>query len=117
MRVKLDENLPIQLKSLFTEFGHDASTVLDEGIGGATDAEVASTCLAENRVLVTQDLDFANIRIYPPSQYPGIVVLRLGSQGRDSLLEVGRILVDALAKSSPKGQTWIVEDARLRIRE
>ena len=37
MRVKLDENLPLQLKGLFAESGHDAATVLDEGLGGATD--------------------------------------------------------------------------------
>ena len=35
MRVKLDENLPIQLKCLFTESGHDAATVVDEGLGRA----------------------------------------------------------------------------------
>ena len=29
MQVKLDENLPTQLKYLFTDFGHDAVTVLD----------------------------------------------------------------------------------------
>ena len=81
MRVKLDENLPIQFKRLFTESGHDAATVLDEGIGGATDVEIASACLAEDRVLLTQDLDFADIRAYPPSEYPGIVVFRLANQG------------------------------------
>ena len=32
MRVKLGENLPIQLKRLFTESGHDAATVVDEGL-------------------------------------------------------------------------------------
>ena len=117
MRVKLDENLPIQLKRLFTLSGHDAATILDEGLGGATDAEVASVCLAEERVLVTQDLDFADIRTYPPSEHPGIVVFRLNSQGRDDLLEVGATLIEMLARSSPKGQLWIVEDAQLRIRE
>ena len=40
MRVKLDENLPLQLRRLFTESGHDAATVLDQGIGGATDARL-----------------------------------------------------------------------------
>ena len=29
MRVKLDENLPAQLRDLFTEAGHDAATVVD----------------------------------------------------------------------------------------
>ena len=47
MRVKLDENLPLQLRRLFTESGHDAATVLDQGIGGATDADVASVCHSE----------------------------------------------------------------------
>ena len=62
MRVKLDENLPIQLKRLFTESGHDAATVVDEGLGGASDTEIAAICIAEQRVLVTQDLDFSDIR-------------------------------------------------------
>ena len=117
MRVKLDENLPIQLKRLFTESGHDAVTVLDEGMDGATDSDVALVCLAEERVLVTQDVDFADIRMYPPRDYPGIVVFRLTSRARDDLLEVGSRLIGTLAKSLPRGQLWIVEDSRVRIRE
>lgn len=117
MRVKLDENLPVQLKHLFTESGHDAATVLDEGIGGATDTAVVSACLAEERVLITQDLDFADIRTYPPAEYPGLVVFRLADQGRNRLLQVSAALLETLARSSPKGQLWIVEDTRVRIRE
>ncbi len=63
MRFKLDENLPVQLKRLFTEAGLDVATVLDEGLGGAADADLASVCLLEERVLVTQDGDFADIRM------------------------------------------------------
>ena len=117
MRFKLDENLPVQLKRLFTESGHDAVTILDQGMGGATDSDVASVCLAENRILVTQDMDFADIRTYPPRQHPGIVVIRLASQTRDDLLQIGERLIEALSNSSPQGQLWIVEDSRLRIRE
>ena len=65
MRFKLDENVPVQLKRLFTESGHDAETVVDEGMRGAPDREVAAACLAEERVLLTQDLDFSDIRTYP----------------------------------------------------
>ena len=117
MRVKLDENLPIQLKRLFTESGHDAATVVDEGLGGAPDAEIAAVCIAEERVLVTQDLDFSDIRTYPPGEYAGIVVFRLPSAARDAVLRVGAVLVERLRESSPEGQLWIVEDSRIRIRE
>ena len=117
MRFKLDENLPLQLKRLFAESGHDAVTVLDQGLGGAPDSVVASVCLTEERILVTQDTDFADITTYPPGAYPGIVVFRLTSQSRDALLGVGASLIDALDVSSPKGQIWIVENSRMRIRE
>ncbi len=97
--------------------GHDAETVLDEGMGGASDPEVLAACLAEERVLVTQDADFADIRAYPPREYPGIIVFRLSNQTRDTLTEVGTRLINTLARSSPEGHLWIVEDARVRIRD
>ncbi len=97
--------------------GHDADTVLDEGMGGASDPEVLAACLAEERVLVTQDADFADIRAYPPREYLGIIVFRLTDQTRDRLMEVGARLIRTLARSSPQGHLWIVEDARVRIRD
>ena len=117
MRVKLDENLPLQLKRLFRESGHDAVTVLDQGMQGATDSDVALVCLAEERVLISQDLDFADIRMYPPGEHPGIVVFRLNRQTRDDILEVGAKLIETLTGSFSRGQLWIVEDSRVRIRE
>ena len=68
-------------------------------------------------MLVTQDLDFSDIRTYPPGEYAGIIVFRLPSAARDALLEVGAILIERLRESSPEGQLWIVEDSRIRIRE
>jgi predicted nuclease of predicted toxin-antitoxin system len=45
-------------------------------LAGAADPKVAAVCQAEARVLFTLDLDFADIRTYPPGDYAGIVVLR-----------------------------------------
>ena len=117
MRLKLDENLPFQLRLLFEESGHDVLTVLDQEIGGAKDSELASVCIGEDRVLITLDTDFADIRVYPPGNHPGIVVLRLGSQSRNNILEVGARLIGTLADSFSRGQLWIVEESRVRIRE
>ena len=113
MRVKLDENLPIQLKRLLTESGHDADTVAEEGPGGLPDAKVAAAGSGEERVLVTQDLDFSDIRKYPSAEHSGIVVFRLSTAVRDALLEVGAILIERTRESSPRGQLWIVEDNRV----
>lgn len=117
MRVKLDENLPVQIKRLFVESGHSTDTVVEEGLGGAPDASVAVACIGDGRVLITQDLDFSDIRTYPPADHSGIVVFRLSTAARDPLLEVAAVVIERMEESSPKGQLWIVEDTQVRIRE
>ena len=101
---------------LFTEAGHDAVTVYDQRMNGAADPDLAAACFNEDRILVTSDLDFTDIRTYPPERYPGIIVFRPGRQSRDHLLGIARSLLDELT-DSVRGQLWIVEDSRIRIRE
>jgi predicted nuclease of predicted toxin-antitoxin system len=82
VRFKLDENMPVEAAELLTRDGHDAVTVLDQKLNGAGDPDVAAACREEGRVLVTLDVDFGDIRSYPPRECPGIVVLRLRSQAK-----------------------------------
>ena len=117
MRFKLDENLPVELAEVFREAGHDAVTVVDQGMEGARDSDLASVCLDEGRVIVTFDLDFADIRAYPPSAYPGLVVFRLDSQARDHIAAAATRLLEVLAGVTLDGQLWIVEESRIRVRE
>ena len=117
MRFKLDENLPVELAALLNDAGHDAVSVLDQRLGGATDTTVASACVREGRTIITFDADFADIRTYPPPNYSGIVVFRLNNQAREHVLAVGARLLKALSDSRPDGQLWIVEESRIRIRD
>ena len=75
-RFKLDENMPRDAEALFSGSGHDVDTVLEERLGGEPDPTVFAAAKSENRILVTLDIDFADIRLYPPSSHPGIWVLR-----------------------------------------
>jgi len=117
MRFKIDENLPVEVLGLLRNRGHEAMTVVDQRLGGSTDAAIASVCRSEQRILVTLDLDFSDIRTYPPAEYAGFVVLRLTRQDKRHLLEVLDRLGSMLAAQSPEGRLWIVEDSRVRIRE
>ncbi len=73
MKFKIDENLPAEFAEILQQFGYDALTVLDQGLRGENDSLIIEICQQENRVLITLDLDFADIRAYPPSQYQGIL--------------------------------------------
>ena len=116
MRFKLDENLPIQVASILASHGHDASTVYSEGIAGSTDTTIATICVDESRVLVTLDLDFSDIRQYPPHLHPGLIVLRLKEQSAEHVEAVCRRLVALLENESPVNRLWIVDERRVRIR-
>ncbi len=66
MKVKLDENVTYLAGALLTAAGHDVHTVQMEGLAGHPDAEVWSACLAERRLLITFDVGFGDLRVYPP---------------------------------------------------
>lgn len=116
MKLKLDENLPARAAPLFQEAGHDATTLLEQGHRGAPDAVVAEVLRQEGRALVTLDVDFADIRGYPPAEFPGIIVIRPRRSDGDQILKLLGNVVQALEKERLTGLLWVVDDKHLRIR-
>src|SRR5216117_2582472 len=116
MKVKVDENLPREVADLLRNAGHDAITVGAEGLSGRSDGTIVATIRREGRGLLTLDVDFSDIRAYPPEQYAGLVVLRLNRQDKPRVLQVIARLIPVFAVEEPKGHLWIVEEDRVRIR-
>ena len=116
MRLKLDENLPVELAAVFSAAGLAAETVTGEGLGGKSDDEIFSVCRTENLVLVTLDLSFGDIRKYAPGTHAGIIVLRYAKQDKEYVVKNVRRLVPRLDKEPPAGEIWIVEESLIRIR-
>ncbi len=65
---------------------------------------------------MTFDLGFADIRQYPPGQWPGFVVLRLRSQDRAQVTTVIRRLAPSFTPDALEGRLWIVTDRDIRVR-
>jgi len=116
MKFKTDENIPSQAVELLRSAGHDTATVLDQALGGQPDHDIASACKAEDRVLLTLDRDFSDIRTYRPADHPGLVVLRPTRQSVPEVLRLLRRLLEAFKTSDCTSQLWIVEPDRIRIR-
>ncbi len=83
---------------------------------GQPDTNVAAVCQREGRVVVTLDLDFADIRAYPPSNYAGIIVLRLVLLDKFHVLSVLQRLLPVLEHEPLTGKLWIVEETSVRVR-
>jgi predicted nuclease of predicted toxin-antitoxin system len=68
MKIKLDENLPLRLAALLKDLGHDVHTPHDERLIGHADAEIWDAAQKESRFLITQDLDFSDLRRFAPAR-------------------------------------------------
>lgn len=117
MKFKIDENLPLEYAPILRAAGFAADTVADENLCGVADLVLAERTRSERRVLITLDLDFANIRSYPPAAHAGIVILRPRAQDKLALIALLNSLIPALKQASPEQQLWIVEEDRIRFRK
>jgi predicted nuclease of predicted toxin-antitoxin system len=87
MKIKLDENLPLRRAILLKDLGHDAHTLHDESLAGHADREIWEATQKESRFLITQDLDFSDLRQFAPGSHHGILLVRLRSPNRRDLIE------------------------------
>jgi len=87
MKIKLDENLPIRLMSILKSLGHGVRTVGEEDLTGRADLEIWEAAQKEDRFLITQDLDFSDVRRFAPGTHHGILLVRLRSPNRRNLIE------------------------------
>lgn len=117
LKFKVDENLPVEAAELLIEAGHDATSVVDQHLEGRPDLYLASICQREGRTILTLDLDFGDIRAYPPADYAGIIVLRLARQDKSYVLSVIRRFLPLLEKEPLSGKLWIVDESSVRVRE
>jgi predicted nuclease of predicted toxin-antitoxin system len=116
LKFKVDENMPAEAAAMLTLAGHDATTVPDQQMGGRPDPDVAAVCRQEDRAVVTLDLDFSDIRAYPPTDYCGIVVLRLARLDKRRVLVALQRLLPLLDQEPLAGKLWIVDETTVRIR-
>ncbi len=116
MKFKVDENLPVEIAEILRAADHDVLMVFDQGLQGGSDSRIASVCKQEERVIVTLDLDFADIRAYPPEQFSGIIVLRVARQDKNHVIAVFKQIISALEIEPLVHHLWVVEENQIRIR-
>ena len=91
--------------------------MLEQSLGGSPDPDVASVCQQEQRILITLDTGFADIRTYPPTQFPELVVLRLRRQDTTYVLQILARLIRVFSSGQLEHHLWIVEENQIRIRD
>ncbi len=116
MKFKVDENLPQELVSDLAEAGHDAETVVKEGMAGVPDSHLLAVTQQESRILLTLDKGIADVRVFPPAAFPGIVLFRPNSMGRGEVLRFVRRHLQEVLQLELKGRLVVVTSGGIRFR-
>ena len=116
MKIKLDENIPASVQGVIAAHGHDVDTVLSEGIAGQDDDVVWQHASEAGRFLITQDLDFSDIRRFAPGTHHGILLIRLRDPGIHALKARIAGLLQAENVATWQACLVVATDTKLRIR-
>ena len=116
MKIKLDENLPDRLVRLLSDFGHDVDTVRSEQLAGRDDTDIWSAAQSAERFLITQDLDFSDVRRYTPGTHAGLLLMRLAKPGRDALLQRVAMLLATELVDDWRGCLIVATDSKVRVK-
>lgn len=109
--VKLDENLGRSAVELLRDAGYVVDRVHDQGLSGAPDEVVWQRVCAEHRFFITLDLDFSDVRRFPPGSHPGLLLIRPGRRGRRDAMEILKRVLAEQSLDDLRG-CLVVADAR-----
>ena len=112
-----DECVGLPTISLLRKLGFSVVTVREANLGGKPDFELLKWAIKEERILITEDVDFGNIVLYPPKFHHGIILLRFRHRLES---EIHSVLLKLLKELKPKDvkETLVIVDAdKYRLRK
>jgi predicted nuclease of predicted toxin-antitoxin system len=116
VKIKLDENLPDRLVVVLTALGHNIDTVRTEQLTGRADPDVWGAAQAAQRFLITQDLDFSDVRRYTPGTHAGLLLVRLTRPGRKALFERVSTVFQTEKVEEWTGCLVVATEQKIRVR-
>lgn len=116
MKIKLDENIPVGLVPILDELGHETDTVRDEGLKGRVDSHVWEAAQESGRFLITQDLDFSDVRRFAPGNHNGILMVRLVKPGGKALLKRIQDVFRTEKTDQWRGCFIVLTENKIRVR-
>jgi predicted nuclease of predicted toxin-antitoxin system len=100
---------------LLGTLGHDGDTVPQERLQGCDDTTIWLAAQKAKRFLVTQDLDFSDIRQFQPGTHHGILLLRLRTPNRAALAARLSAVFQAENAESWSGCFVVATDRKIRV--
>lgn len=117
IRLLADMNLSPQTVVALRQAGWDIIRVLEVLPATAPDAEILDFARQENRVILTQDLDFSMLIALSGYNQPSLITLRLASSELNLVNKKLLEILPRIEQELQKGCAITIEDSSVRIRK
>ena len=116
MRLLCDMGVSMKVVQWLRDRGHDCVHLRDEGLQRLPNGEIFARAIAEDRVVVTFDLDFGDIVATMGGRAASVLLFRLRNARGDHVIERISAALDMAADALESGAIVVVQETHLRIR-
>jgi len=117
MRFLADMGVDVRVVHWLREQGHDAIHLRDEGLQRLPDAEIFEKASHEQRVVLTFDLDFAEIAALIDRRPVAVIVFRLHNTRAVHVISRLEAVLKVSSTALQRSAIVTVEESRHRIRQ
>lgn len=116
MRFLADMGMGLRVVRRLRAHGHDAVHLAEQQLQRSPDHDIFAKARAEARIVLTFDLDFADIAAAAGGALPSVVIFRLREASAPTVISRLTTVLDSAAPMLLSGAIVSVEDHRIRIR-
>ncbi|MBI5002713.1 DUF5615 family PIN-like protein [Candidatus Woesearchaeota archaeon] len=118
MKLFLDENISLLLVFELQKLGFEVEHAISVGLRGAKDGEIAQYAKKQKAILVTKDIEFGSLLLYPKGTHYGLIILRFPCYFTTPLiLKHLKIFLINGEEKDLMGKMAIVEIGKYRVRD
>jgi predicted nuclease of predicted toxin-antitoxin system len=116
MKFLLDMGISPEMSGVLRSFGHDAVHLHDEGLDTLPDLAILEKARDEGHVLLTHDLDFADLVAASGARLPSVVIFRLRNMRPEHVAKYVERVLRQSGKALEEGAILSVTEAMIRVR-
>ena len=116
MRFLVDMPLAPGLAVWLFQQGHDAVHASDVGLDRASDSAVLARARADQRVIVTADLDYPRLLALAQTEGPGLILFRGGDYSEQEAIDRLNRALASVPEQEMRSSIVVVEKQRIRRR-
>ena len=117
MRFLADMGISWRTTRWLSECGHDAVHLVEQGLEKASDQEIVDKAVAEQRVILTMDLDFPHLLAASRGSTPSVILFRLSDEAPTVVNRHLAFVLEHFSEDLDSGAIVSVRDGHLRVRK